>query len=528
MPVILRGDAERVSHEGCRLETSLSRAETDMLQLKPPPVVWRRRSPDAQELRTADPADSGPATSEADPSGPPTRNVLVLASRFPPVASVGAIRIRKFVKYLPDFGWKPVVITGAMRTARPGAQEVRRAVDPASLADLPPDITIHRLSPVPDNWPGLLARRLSRWLSAVTRVAGLSESWWNARLKWRLQRLHDRFTFPDRGIWRLPSAVRAAIALHRQHRFDAIFSSGMPFSDHLIALAVSIIIRRPWLADFRDPWVEYIHWNQWRGACGRFLTRRCESAVIRRAASVISVNDHMTRRFEHRYKSCKSGKFRTIGNGFDPADFPRTRSVKPAAHFRLLYAGSLYQSRSPEAVLAAFRAFIQSTPGSEGRAVLEFAGRAGPFLSDLERPADKGTIRYLGMLPHQEAMSRMAAADVNLIILPDLPGGEGDTTAKLYECLGSGRAVLAVVPPNGAAASELSRYDGVWLCAPRDVASITRAISEMYGLWLAGRLEPARSAEALSSITRRGQARQLAEVLNSAIGAKNCVKEMAS
>lgn len=452
------------------------------------------------------------------------RSVLVLASRFPPVASVGAIRVRKFVKYLPDFGWDPVVITGAMRTARPGAHEARRAVDTESLADVPASVPVHRLSPVPDNWPGFVTRSLARTLARVTWPLGLCEASWSGMLKWRVQRVHDRLCFPDRGIWRLPSAVGAALALHRTHCFDAVFSSGMPFSDHLIAWVVSHLLRRPWIADFRDPWVEYIHWKQWQSGAGRMLTRRCEAAVIRRAAHVISVNDHMTARFTQRYRRATAGKFVTIANGFDPDDFAAPGEQAPGTHFRLLYAGSLYETRSPEWVLTAFRRFIHETPGSAAHARLDFAGRPGPYQSEMNRAEDGGTIRYLGLLPHRKAMAEMARADANLIILPDVPGSEADTTAKLYECLGCGRAVLATVPLAGSAAQELRGHGGVWLCAPRDVEAIRRAISEMYALWLAGRLPAARPGESLSTMTRRGQARRLAGLFDAAVGAG--VKEL--
>ena len=260
------------------------------------------------------------------------RRVLVVASRFPPVASVGATRVRKFVKYLREFGWYPVVITGATRHGMVSADDPRRTADYESLRDLPEDLPIHRLDAVLDHWPSHLARSCSTRLARFASVTGLDERDWSNKLKWRLQGLHDRLAFPDRGIWRLPAAVGLAIRLHRQHHFDAIFTSGMPFSDHVIGLALHYALRKPWLADFRDPWVEYIHWQQWQSDWGHRLTRWAESAVVRRAACVISVNDHMTDRFITRYRRA-AGKCVTIANGFDPADFPEPAERAPSHRF---------------------------------------------------------------------------------------------------------------------------------------------------------------------------------------------------
>ncbi len=452
---------------------------------------------------------------EPPPNG--LRRVLIVASRFPPVASVGATRVRKFAKYLRRFGWDPIVITGATRRAEPSAHDARRATDHESLIDLPADLAVHRLSAVLDNWPGFAARRCAAVLARWTRPMGADESSWSSLLKWRLQRLHDRLSFPDRGIWRLPAAVQLVMKLHRRHRFDAVFSSGMPFSDHLVGLAIHAAIRRPWLADFRDPWVEYIHWQQWHSGGGRRLTRWAESAVVQRAAWVISVNEYMTRRFQTRYASRVGNKFVTIANGFDPSDFPLENEQAPNRQFTLMDAGSLDRTRSPQTLLTAFRRFLEEVPGSREHARFDFAGRPGPHVDELHRASDDGRIRYLGMLPHAQALRAMASADVNVVILPNLPGSENDTTAKLYECLGSGRAILGAVPLDGAAAAALREHEGVSLCDPDDVEGLTNAIVSMYRRWLSGDLQPHRLSTRLRPLTREYQTQQLAACLDAAV-----------
>ncbi len=444
----------------------------------------------------------------------PRRRLLVIASRFPPVASVGAIRVRKFVKYLGYHGWDSVVITGATRRGRVSSHDARRATDAEGLLDLPDGQPLYRLSPALDSWPSFLARASAAAMAPMTRRMGFDEFRWSGMLKWRLQKLHDRFAFPDRGIWRLPSAVSLAIRLHRRFRFDAIFSSGMPFSDHMIGLCIQNVIRRPWIADFRDPWVEYIHWRQWQGKWGHRLTRWSESAVFHRASCIVSVNDAMTDRFKVRYGARLGRKCVTIANGFDPDDFPCYTDHTPQKRFRLLYAGSLYKTRSPANILAAFRKFLETVPGSAHHVRFDFAGRPGSHAKDLAKPTDNGAVRYMGMLTHSQTLAEMASADVNVVLLPNLPGSENDTTTKIYECLGSGRAILAVVPTQGAAAKVLRAQDGVWLCDPDDVDDITRQLTDMYRQWLAGDLRPQRSLAKLKPLTREYQTRQLAACLD--------------
>ena len=40
-----------------------------------------------------------------------TNKILFIAYHFPPDAAVGALRTQKFVKYLPQYGWQPFVLT---------------------------------------------------------------------------------------------------------------------------------------------------------------------------------------------------------------------------------------------------------------------------------------------------------------------------------------------------------------------------------------------------------------------------------
>jgi glycosyltransferase involved in cell wall biosynthesis len=424
------------------------------------------------------------------------------------------------VRYLGEFGWSPVVVTGPTSEGTLGNDDVRSAIDRESLGDVPAGVPVHRISQRADRWPALLAGRLDEFCARAWGVVGQDAPKPGSRIRWRIERLRNALAFPDIGAWRIPAIVQLAMRLHRRHRFDAIFSSGMPFSDHLAALAVQTALRRPWVADFRDPWVEYIHWEQWRSSWGQTMTQLAEAAVMNRATRVVAVNERMTERFSARYESLSDERFVTIENGYDPADFEGARYSANGERFRMLHAGSLYETRRPDTLIAAFGRFIERTPGSGTRAQLEFAGRVGPHLDGINQASREMPVRHVGFLPHSTTLRSMAGSDVSVILLPSLSGSEGDTTAKLYECLGSGRPILAIVPPDGAAARVLKNHDDVIVCHPDDREAIADAIQSLYTRWLEGRLGTKRSAKSLTGLTRRSQAGRLATCLTDAVLAK--------
>ena len=47
--------------------------------------------------------------------GSKTKKVLVISYAFPPTNAIGAVRVGKLAKYLPEFGWEPVVLTANIR-----------------------------------------------------------------------------------------------------------------------------------------------------------------------------------------------------------------------------------------------------------------------------------------------------------------------------------------------------------------------------------------------------------------------------
>jgi len=64
------------------------------------------------------------------------KNVLIVAYYFPPSGGPGVQRVLKMVKYLPAFGWNPIVLT-----VQNGTFPAR---DESLLQTLPPELVVHR------------------------------------------------------------------------------------------------------------------------------------------------------------------------------------------------------------------------------------------------------------------------------------------------------------------------------------------------------------------------------------------------
>ena len=154
----------------------------------------------------------------------------MIAYNFPPHGGVGVQRSLKFVKYLPTFGWRPLVIAG---DADAGAVQ-----DESLLQQISPTAYIKRV-------PGFSMRRFVE----RTRNAGLKPLGVAANIL---------SSVPDGEIFWSFKARNAVDELIRSERPHIIYTTSAPYSSHLLGLWIKRRYGLPWMADFRDPWSEHI------------------------------------------------------------------------------------------------------------------------------------------------------------------------------------------------------------------------------------------------------------------------------
>src|SRR5262245_10374690 len=236
--------------------------------------------------------------------------VLLIAHGFPPAGGSGSNRALAFARYLPMYGWAPIVVTPEARVA------ANR--DEALLAEVPRHVRVLRTR---SREATPTVARPAAETSVATRPSAL-----------RRQLGHLK-RFPDAHAGWLPFAVRAAL----REDFDVIYSSSGPFTSHLVGLAVHRRTKKPWVAELRDGWYE---WNRavfpdyprWRGAA----EQRLESVVMRNADRVVLVTERMARAFRHQYADLPEAHFAVVSNGFDPAQRPAPRTKSDG--FEVLHA----------------------------------------------------------------------------------------------------------------------------------------------------------------------------------------------
>lgn len=405
---------------------------------------------------------------------------------FPPAGGGGVQRPLKFATHLPALGIETHVL------APSDPKWIHR--DEESLP--PPDAHVHRA-----RYLGPQARRPAEELHGTRGVERLARQ---ASLAGR------RLLLPDASVsWAL-TAIPEAIRIVRRERIDVVLTTSPPSSVHFVGAAVKRATGIPWVADLRDSIVAHPHRRAERRAVR--LKERAEHAVARlvarRADAVVAVSEAIAAEMRER---SPLGPVVEIANGSDFDDFaglPYHRGER----FRITHTGSFFGKRDPRPFLSAL---------AEG----DFDDVTARFVGDF-RAADRewaerrglaGRLELVPYAPRRRSLELQRDSEALLLLIPDAGGrGRGVLSGKVFEYLAAERPILAVVPPDGAAAELLRESGAGVVVAPDDVSGMARELGALRDRWRAGTLEATTLTPAWRErVSRQARVKDLAGLLES-------------
>lgn len=425
---------------------------------------------------------------------PTARDVLCVTYFFPPLGGVSVARMTAFVRHLPQAGWRPVIL------APRGTTYPLR--DPGGLAALPAGLEIIR-APSPE--PHGLRRRLAplrRPLSGLLRRAdgpgpGSDRSGVpvvSGSHSGRLAALRRAVFFPDDQLAWVPFAAAAGIRRARRMRPDVIFSSAFPISAHLVAGAIHRATGIPWVAEFRDPWVDNVLAPALPDTHRR-LQRRIERWVVSHAARTVLVTPRLASAFAQRYPDL-ADRMRTVMNGYDREERPpATEGAEPVDDtIRLVYTGTLDRPRETVAFLDGVERFVAERPEARRRLRIELIGRRSQEVDSAMQPYGEpgrlgDVLAVTDFMPRAAALERVQRATATLVLLGGGPGMDLFVSGKLFDAIGLDRPVLAMVPP-GDARDVLTGLD--WgVVADPEAGSVAAALERVWtGAYRTGTADP--------------------------------------
>jgi hypothetical protein len=368
-----------------------------------------------------------------------SQKLLMIAFHFPPENGIGAQRTKSFCKYLPDYGYEPIVLTVDKRVHLKSEEAhcdifpfpVKRSFAFDSARALSIGGRYPSLTAIPDRWS-------SWWFSAV------------------LKGLHIIRSYKPRAIWSTSPIATA----------------------HMIGATLGHFSGLPWIADFRDPMVDG---RDFFCISQRKFVQWLEAITIHRASLCIFATTWQKDRIVLKYGDDVKARMHVIENGYDDEEFKHlsTRTSLPQNESvnTLLHSGWLYSNgRNPLPFFDAVQYLSRQgfLHNREFRVVFRGSGHDLLYEQEIKQRNIQNIVRLEPAISRELALREMKQAQGLLIFQgskfnSQIPG-------KLYEYFALQKPILGVVNAGGATAQALSNYPASIVADDHDPMAIADAL----------------------------------------------------
>ncbi|MEJ2593576.1 MAG: glycosyltransferase family 4 protein [bacterium] len=431
------------------------------------------------------------------------KRVLIITYYWPPAGGGGVQRWVKFVKYLREFGWTPVVYT-------PENPEIQ-VRDESLLKEVPEDIEVIR---TPIREPYTLYKTLTGKKENI-QTAFLTEnksgnSWMERLSVW----IRGNLFIPDaRKYWIKPS-VNFLSAYLLQNPVDVIVSTGPPHSMHLIAKKLNHKYKLPWLADFRDPWTNIDYYGELMlGKRADRIHHRLEKQVLKQATEVSVVSPGMRKDFS----SIVSRTYQVIPNGYDASDMLGLKELLPErGKFIIAHIGSLTPTRNPENLWRVLGELCKENERFREALEIQIIGKMDYRVAEsLREAALDDRVQSKPYMPHSEVVKVQRLAHVLLLAVNNTPNAKLILTGKLFEYLAARRPIICIGPEDGDAAGVISETNSGRTFDLNSYDSLKDHILDLYEGFVKEKDQTTKGN--IEGYERRNLTRRMAQVLNSCI-----------
>jgi len=364
------------------------------------------------------------------------KKVLVITYYWPPSGGAGVQRWLKFVKYLNEFGWEPIIYT-------PENPEVP-AIDNSLIKDVPEGLLVLKTKV----WEPYSAykRFVGRKKNDSIKAGFLSEKKNLSFTEKIAVYVRGNYFIPDaRKYWIKPS-IKYLLEYLKDNPVDVMVSTGPPHSMHMIALGIKEKLNIPWLADFRDPWTNIDFYDKLMlSSSADKKHKRMEQQVLKTADQLVTVSWNWAKDFE----DLGAGKTEVITNGFDPEDFENNKE-NSSEKFEIIHIGSMNKDRNPKILWEVLSELVKEDIAFADQLKIIFIGQTDySVFEEIEKQNLPAFVEKIDYKPHDELMATAGFASVLLLPLNDTPNVNGIIPGKLFEYLALNKPIFCIGPEDG-------------------------------------------------------------------------------
>jgi len=343
--------------------------------------------------------------------------VLFISYFAPPEEHIGALRVSKFLKYLPQYGYQPYILAGGHISSNTPFVFRPRYLDPYLIGK---EIYKNLYSKKNDQVYYDLEKIYTKY-NMPKGLFPLSEV-----------RMPDKFL-----AWILPAVILGMKLLNKE-KFDLIYSSSGPPSSAIVASILQRYSGLPWIAEFRDLWSDNHH--DLRKTIIHNIDNWIERQTLKNCNALVTVSEPLKETLERKY----SKPVYVIYNGYDEEDYPQ--DVPLTNKFTITYTGKIYIGRQDITPLfKAVKSLYMRGLITQDLFQIRFWGDDGNYIKTLAKKHDiEKFVFYGGRIFYMDSLLKQKESWMLLLIGWKGHLAEGVLTGKLFDYLGAQRPILYI------------------------------------------------------------------------------------
>jgi len=422
--------------------------------------------------------------------------LLIITYYWPPAGGPGVQRWLKFVKYLPDFGFEPIVYL----PENPSYP----IIDENLLSEVSNQLVILRNKIVePYQWASFLSKNKTKKISSGIIPNNKKQTILDQLLLW----IRGNVFIPDaRVLWVKPS-VKYLEKYLSENGITTIITSGPPHSLHLIGLELKQKLNVRWVADFRDPWTTIGYHKALK--LSEFAAnkhKQLESKVLNNA-DLILVTSPSTRA---EFKKITSKPIEVITNGYDVEKIGNQIVDKK---FSLAHIGSFLSERNPRILWESISELIRENPLFASHFQLKLIGAVSQeVLDSIALFQLQNYVNNLGYVSHDEAIVHQKKSQILLLIEINSEDTKSIIPGKLFEYLVSERPIIGLGPKGSDFAEIIIDTNTGVFVDYSEKEKLKNYIANYFSLFLEGNLKT--NGVGLQKYSRKNLTEKLANLLN--------------
>ena len=381
------------------------------------------------------------------------KKVILIAFYFNQVNEIASKRLRALAKYLPQFGWEPIVIVPDLGFIPKENDDLNCRIIYTEYEDMFSHFSNKfkksKSSDFNDSDDFKESKDSKDPIEFNDDKLKDSTSYSNPIASRAISIAGEVFAYPDGMKYWHESAFKEASKIMDTEEIDAIISSSWPITCHTIAKDLKEHQDIPWIADLRDLWNlnPYVSHTFIRN----YFEKRLELKTFENADALTTTTDLAAETLSTLHPK---SRIVPILSGYDKDDFKFLEelvskrddfSSDSPEKLKFIYAGSLYGGkRDPTYLFEAIRQLEDENKLDPSKISIEFYGDSTGLEDIANRYGLLDIVHIGGKIAHEEVLKKQLDSDVLLLISWDNEKEKMFIPGKIYEYFALKKPVLSI------------------------------------------------------------------------------------